>query len=107
MDQSEQAALVVSIEEHIGRNDVTHIIDLRSVDKVDEPMVRTMIKIKRKTSDIGGSVNLVIENPKALRYIKLTALGQVFGVYPTTDAARAGHQANFAAMPKHKGETSE
>jgi anti-anti-sigma factor len=103
MDQTARAALVESISDHIDNNDTNHIIDLRAVDTVDARMVRTMIKIKRKTSEIGGSVQLVIECPKALRYIKLTAMGRVFAVHPTTASAIAGYRANFSVVPKHEG----
>jgi len=94
LDQSAGAALVESIDDHIGRNDSDHIIDLRAVDEVDAQTIRTMIRIKRKISEVGGSVRLVIENSKALRYIRLTALGRVFGVYSTPAAALAGYESD-------------
>jgi len=102
LDQSAGAALAGSIDEHITRNDNDHIIDLREVDEVDARTVRTMIKIKRKISEVGGSLRLVIVNSKALRYIKLTALGRVFGVYSTPAAAVAGYKADdrIAAQPE-------
>lgn len=94
LDHTAGAELVDAIDEHIGRDDTDHIIDLRAVDAVDARTIRTMIKIKRKISAIGGSVRLVIENSKALRYIKLTALGRVFGVYSTPAAALAGYESD-------------
>src|SRR5579864_2353001 len=94
LDQSAGAALAESINEHITRNDNDHIIDLREVDEVDARTVRTMIKIQRKIREVGGSLRLVIENSKALRYIKLTALGRIFGVYSTPAAALAGYRAD-------------
>jgi|SRR5579863_1770987 len=101
LDQSAGAALAESINEHIARNDNDHIIDLREVDEVDARTVRTMIKIQRKIREVGGSLRLVIENSKALRYIKLTALGRVFGVYSTPAAALAGYKENRnAAEPE-------
>ena len=93
-DPSASAALAESIDGHITRNDKDHIIDLRDVDEVDARTVRTMIKIQRKIRQVGGSLRLVIENSKALRYIKLTALRRVFGVYSTPAAALAAYQAD-------------
>ena len=90
-DHSAGAALEESIKEHVSRNSRHHIIDLRAVTRVDARTIRTMIKINRNMSEIGGTIRLVIENPKALRYIKLTALERIFRVYPTPTAALAGH----------------
>jgi anti-anti-sigma factor len=91
-DHSASAELEESIKGHVSRNNRHHIIDLRAVTKVDARTIRTMIKINRNMSEIGGTIRLVIENPKALRYIKLTALERVFRVYPTPTAALAGYE---------------
>jgi len=89
-DQAARDALELSIREHTDQENRHHIIDLRAVAKVDAATVRTMIKINRNLSEVGGTVALIIDNPKALRYIKLTALERVFRVYPTHEAALAG-----------------
>jgi anti-anti-sigma factor len=94
LDETAGDALIASIDEHIARNVADHIIDLRAVDHVNARAIRTIITIHRKINEIGGSVRLVIENPKALRYIKLTSLGRVFGVYPSPAAALAGFEAD-------------
>ena len=89
-DQAARDALELSIKEHADQENRDHIIDLRAVSKVDAATVRTMIKINRNLSEVGGTVALIIDSPKALRYIKLTALERVFRVYPTHEAALAG-----------------
>lgn len=107
LDHSAGAALAESIDEHITRNVNNHIIDLREVDQVDARTVRTMIKIQRKIRQVGGSLRLVIENSKALRYVKLTALRRVFGVYATPAAALADYESDprnaAPVVPKQEG----
>lgn len=94
LDEAAGDALIDTIKEHIERDEHHHIIDLRAVHEVDARTIRTIITIHRKIVDIGGSVRLVIDNPKALRYIKLTALARIFGVYPTPADALAGFAAD-------------
>jgi anti-anti-sigma factor len=100
MDASAFAALENLIDEHIAGNEKNYIIDLRAVDKVDARTMRTIIKINRKISEIGGSLRVVIQNPKALRYIKLTAMERVVGVYPTTEEALAGLETDDRNVPQ-------
>lgn len=99
MDASAGEALEALMDEHIARGEKNHIVDLRAVDKVDARTIRTIITLNRKISEIGGSLRVVIVNPKALRYIKLTALDRVFGVYASTDEALAGHQEDDRNVP--------
>lgn len=94
LDEAAGDALIDTIKGHIERNEQHHIIDLRAVHEVDARTIRTIITIHRKIVDIGGSVRLVIESPRALRYIKLTALARVFGVYATPADALAGFDAD-------------
>lgn len=94
LDETAGEALIEAIKAHIERDEPHHIIDLRAVHEVDARTIRTVIMIHRKIGEIGGSVRLVIENPRALRYIKLTALARVFGVYPTPADALAGFDAD-------------
>ena len=90
LDEAAGEALIETIKAHIERDETHHIIDLRDVHEVDAQTIRTIIMIHRQIGQVGGSVRLVIENPKALRYIKLTALAKVFGVYATPADAIAG-----------------
>ena len=90
LDLAAGTALEESIKDHARENNMHHIIDLRAVNAVDAQTIRTMIKINRHVTEQGGTVRLVIDNPKALRYIKLTELQRVFRVYPTPSAALAG-----------------
>lgn len=94
LDEVAGEALIETIKAHIARDAPHHIIDLRAVHEVDARTIRTIITIHRKIVEIGGSVRLVIESPRALRYIKLTALARVFGVYPTPAGALAGFDAD-------------
>ena len=99
LDEAAGDALIDTVKGHIERNEQHHILDLRAVHEVDARTIRTVITIHRKIVDIGGSVRLVIENPKALRYIKLTALSRIFGVYPTMADALAGFEADDRNAP--------
>jgi anti-anti-sigma factor len=94
LDEAAGEALIETIKTHIERDEPHHIIDLRGVHEVDARTIRTIITIHRKIVEIGGSIRLVIESPRALRYIKLTALARVFGVYPTPADAVAGFDAD-------------
>jgi anti-anti-sigma factor len=106
-DHSACAALEQTIKELALENNTHHIIDLRAVTKVDARTIRTMFKINRNLSEIGGSIRLVIENPKALRYIKLTALERVLRVYPTPDAALAGYASDDRCEAQTDTQTTE
>jgi len=99
LDEAAGDALIETIKQHVERNEQHHILDLRAVHEVDARTIRTVITIHRKIVEIGGSVRLVIESPKALRYIKLTALARVFGVYPTPADALAGFDADDRNTP--------
>ena len=90
LDETAGEALIETIKTHIERGEPHHIIDLRTVHEVDARTIRTVITIHRKIGEIGGSLRLVIANPKALRYITLTALAKVFGVYATPADAMDG-----------------
>lgn len=94
LDEPTGDALIEKIKAHIESGEPHHVIDLRAVHAVDARTIRTIITIHRKIVEIGGSIRLVIEDPKALRYIKLTALARIFGVYSTPEAAIAGYDAD-------------
>jgi len=99
LDDAAGDALIETIKQHVERNEQHHILDLRAVHEVDARTIRTVITIHRKIVEIGGSVRLVIESPKALRYIKLTALARVLRVYPTPADALAGFDADDRNTP--------
>lgn len=108
LDEPAGDALIETIKGHIERNEAHHIIDLRAVEDVNARTIRAMISIHRLIKEVSGSMRLVIESPKALRYIKLTALRRVFGVYATPDAALAGFEADDrdpgSVEPDQRGE---
>ncbi len=88
-DHAAGAALQERIKAHVRRNHRHHVIDLRSLTSVDARTMRVMAKINRNTRAAGGTVHLVIENPKAIRYVRLTSLERELRVYPTPTMALA------------------
>ncbi len=89
LDEAGGDTLLESIRGHVGRECGDHTIDLRGVEKIDATSARALIAINRLISGVGGTVRLIVSDPRAVRFIKLTKLDRVFHVHADLEAASA------------------
>ena len=65
------------------------IVDLTKVGFMDSTGLGVLVGALKKVRTIGGDLRLVINEEKILKVFRITALTQVFTIYPTIDEALA------------------
>lgn len=78
-----------SIKEQIRRGSRVHVVDLRELPELDSHTLGVLIRVRRLTRDVGGSVGLIVDQPNFLRILSITGLDRVFSVFATQAEARA------------------
>ncbi len=80
-------------EELAGLIDAEHadvVIDLSAVSFMDSTGLGVLVGALKKVKTLGGDLRLVIDQEKVLKVFRITALTQVFPIFPTLDEALAG-----------------
>lgn len=77
------------IRDHVRRGNIDHLVDLRSLAELDSTTLGALIRGLRIAREVGGSVGLIVDQPKFLRVLSITALDRVFKVYRDENAALA------------------
>ena len=80
MLREELAALIDA-----GHTDV--VVDLAEVSFMDSTGLGVLVGALKKIRTLGGELRLVIDQEKVLKIFRITALTQVFPIYPTLDEA--------------------
>lgn len=90
LDFAAGAALVRELARDIEAGAKDHILDLRSVEAVDSEALRSIIRMRRRLREVGGRLRLLIDDARAVAFVRSTGLDRLFAIYETPDAALAG-----------------
>ena len=63
------------------------VVDLGGVDFLDSTGLGVLVGALKRLRTVGGSFGLVFDREPLLKIFRITALDQVFPLYPTVDAA--------------------
>jgi anti-sigma B factor antagonist len=69
------------------------IVDLGGVDFLDSTGLGVLVGALKRLRAVGGSFALVCDKEPLLKIFRITALDQVFPIYPSVDAASAADPA--------------
>lgn len=75
---------VVSATE-AGAREITLALD--EIPALDSAAIRQLIKLLRRTRELGGDIALAVSRADLLRTLRVTALDKVFTVVPVPEAA--------------------
>lgn len=70
------------------------IVDLGGVDHLAADGLRTLVRLRQRVRDHGGSLRLVCGGPKVRRVFQVTDLDKVFPLYDSLSAAFKGRTAH-------------
>ena len=87
IDVSSADALRDELSSALERERTDLVIDLRAVQFMDSTGLGVLVGTLKKVRTQGGTLQLVIDNERLLKVLRLTALLQVFTVHETLEAA--------------------
>ena len=87
IDVSSADALRDELSNVLERERTDLVIDLRAVQFMDSTGLGVLVGTLKKVRTQGGTLQLVIDNERLLKVLRLTALLQVFTVHDTLEAA--------------------
>ena len=76
------------------------VVDLTDVPFMDSTGLGVLVGALKRARTTGGHLRLVIDQEKVLKVFRITALTQVFEIYPTLEEALAAPRAGGAAEPQ-------
>lgn len=76
------------------------VVDLTDVPFMDSTGLGVLVGALKRARTTGGDLRLVIDQEKVLKVFRITALTQVFEIYPTLEEALAAPRAGGAAEPQ-------
>jgi anti-sigma B factor antagonist len=66
------------------------VVDLSGVSFIDSTALGVLVGAYRRQEDAGGTLKLVVTEPRILKVLEITALTSVFSVFATVDEAVGG-----------------
>lgn len=80
-------ALREELQAHQEAGAADLVVDLTEVPFMDSTGLGVLVGSLKRARTTGGSLRLVIDQEKVLKVFRITALTQVFEIYPTLDEA--------------------
>lgn len=104
LDAGSAALLRNGIRQHLAHGTLAHWLDLRALEHLDSHTLAGLIQTLRAVREFGGSVSLLVDQPRMLRVFALTGLNRIFRIYATEAEAangrlRDGTPVNSALRP--------
>jgi anti-sigma B factor antagonist len=65
------------------------VVDMAGVDFCDSSGLSVLVRIRNRLIDLGGTLALAAPTPIVQRVLEVSGLDEIFGRYPTVEAARA------------------
>ena len=65
------------------------VVDLTGVDFCDSSGLSVLVRVRNRLTELGGSVTLAAATPIVQRVLEVSGLDEIFGTYPSVEAARA------------------
>jgi anti-sigma B factor antagonist len=66
------------------------VVDLLGVTFIDSTALGVLIGALKRSQEAGGSMRLVVAEPRVLKVFEITGLTELFSIFPTIDAAVQG-----------------
>jgi anti-sigma B factor antagonist len=66
------------------------VVDLLGVTFIDSTALGVLIGALKRCQEAGGSMRLVVAEPRVLKVFEITGLTELFSIFPTIDAAVQG-----------------
>ena len=87
-------ATAPSLREHLAAHEAADesvvVVDLTGVTFLDSTALGVLVGAYRRLTDAGGTLRLVVIEPRILKVLEITDLTSVFPIFDTVDAAAAG-----------------
>ncbi len=90
LDAGSSALLRAGIREHLAHGTLAHWLDLRALEQLDSHTLAGLIQTLRAVREFGGSVSLLVDQPRMLNVFALTGLNRIFRIYATEAEAANG-----------------
>lgn len=65
------------------------VVDLTGVGFCDSSGLSVLVRIRNRLAELGGTVALAAASPIVQRVLEVSGLDEIFGMYPSVEAARA------------------
>jgi anti-sigma B factor antagonist len=65
------------------------VVDLTGVGFCDSSGLSVLVRVRNRLTELGGSVTLAAATPIVQRVLEVSGLDEIFGMYPSVEAARA------------------
>lgn len=76
--------------DHEGADEAVVVVDLSGVTFLDSTALGVLVGSYRRLTDGGGSLRLVVTEPRILKVLEITDLLSVFPIFDTVDGAVTG-----------------
>jgi anti-sigma B factor antagonist len=67
----------------------TLVLDLAGVGFCDSSGLSALVRLRNRLEPVGGRISLAAPTPIVQRVLEISGLTEIFGMFPTVDAARA------------------
>lgn len=85
-----RARLRGTIRREIAKGNVSHIVDLSGLSRLDVKTLAELIRMRRWLREVGGFLHLIVRQPDILKVLNVAGLDRVFGLYATEEDALSG-----------------
>ena len=65
------------------------VVDLAGLEFCDSSGLSVLVRVRNRLTELGGSVTLAAATPIVQRVLEVSGLDEIFGTYPSVEAARA------------------
>jgi anti-sigma B factor antagonist len=78
------------LESTMDRAEGVVVVDLLGVTFIDSTALGVLIGALKRSQESGGTMRLVVAEPRVLKVFEITGLTELFSIFPTIDAAVQG-----------------
>jgi anti-sigma B factor antagonist len=90
IDIATAPALRDKLESSIDRRPAVVVVDLLGVTFMDSTALGVLIGALKRCRDVGGTMRIVVSDPRVLKVFEITGLTELFSIFPTLDEAAQG-----------------
>jgi anti-sigma B factor antagonist len=90
IDIATAPALRDKLESSIDRRPAVVVVDLLGVTFMDSTALGVLISALKRCRDLGGTMRIVVSDPRVLKVFEITGLTELFSIFPTLHEAAPG-----------------
>lgn len=90
IDIATAPALRDKLESSIDRRPAVVVVDLLGVTFMDSTVLGVLIAALKRCRDLGGTMRIVVSDPRVLKVFEITGLTELFSIFSTLDEAAQG-----------------